>query len=549
MSFIKILKYTAALASVLVAGAVYSGSATNPVYSGSGGSVGPSGATMVTQKDGATQVGSTAIMDFTGNVTVTPSGNTATVDITGGGGGATTETSGVVHPTPVTPSTFIEDFAVGGVSNVPGTEFFFDTSTGMLHLNRAGAGIIVEPAAALGSGLFLGEASQGGTDGLTIAVDNTDWPSGLTCTVDSSGVWTGTGCVSFGSAGAVGQSLILSEAGGSETFTLETGSGDMLADQTCTLGEFGEVGPTCSLFNAFRDRTLTGLPSSSTKSVGEIWLEVNETVTISASGVQLPSNTTMTNQAKDTGNWSNYLTFDRIVNWHGVPTGTPQYDQCVTGLTQGNNVSNWWDANTSSALNSNVPPICTSEAALYVEPAYPVHAAFTTTFTGNAFDPTTLVWNTNPVTTDNRTGSYPTAVKITDDDANRTGSGGLSQVEIFDISPGLTGTTYEITASIVDFAGAGRCGIALYGGTSGLTLYLMVSTWAGNNLQTPSGGLLTPLNAPSTATTNITVTGAVSDALALWRTRPQTQIIDTCFWGLSDVTLLPQCWRPRCKHW
>ena len=79
----------------------------------------------------------------------------------------------------------------------------------------------------------------------------------------------------------------------------------------------------------------------------------------------------------------------------------------------------------------------------------------------------------------------------------------------------------------------------MYGGTSGLTLYLMVSTWAGNNLQTPSGGLLTPLNAPSTATTNITVTGAVSDALALWRTRPQTQIIDTCFWGLSDVTLLP----------
>ncbi len=123
--------------------------------------------------------------------------NELTVTFTGGSGsGGTNDTpsnSGSSNgETTVNDAT--NDFSIGGTGNVSGTEFFFDTSEGTLHLNHPGAKVIVEPHADNGSAMVLSEGTNDGSETYTLKVDDGGLADNYTCTIGSDGTWSGTGC-------------------------------------------------------------------------------------------------------------------------------------------------------------------------------------------------------------------------------------------------------------------------------------------------------------------------------------------------------------------
>ena len=187
-----ILKLTFASLILLVScvNPSYSGSTTNPVYSGSGGSVGPPGPALSTDDEGVQVEATTSTMNFTGaGVTATGAGNTVTVAIPGGGtgSGATTNTSGVIHST-ANPGT--DDFAIGGKNNIPGDPdqaSIWLNSNGNITLNVAGAGIDTVPALSTGEALVLEELGNGNGDTFTLQMGATDLTTSVTCTVQADG--------------------------------------------------------------------------------------------------------------------------------------------------------------------------------------------------------------------------------------------------------------------------------------------------------------------------------------------------------------------------
>ena len=92
--------------------------------------------------------------------------------------------------------------------------------TGNLIIETPGAGVIVTPQAAVGSGIVLSEMGNGvGNHALTLKLDDTDFPASLGCTINSEGFWSGTGCRGLGQSAYVwGSSTVTPTAGECQSY-------------------------------------------------------------------------------------------------------------------------------------------------------------------------------------------------------------------------------------------------------------------------------------------------------------------------------------------
>jgi hypothetical protein len=111
----------------------------------------------------------------------------------GGGGGETSKTGSVVHPT-----TASDDFAVGGTNNTPAdvnrAPFYFDVATGILHLTTPGAGVSIASDPSVGGFLELEENSSAvGGHSFKMELGATDLTGDVVCTISASGTFN-PGC-------------------------------------------------------------------------------------------------------------------------------------------------------------------------------------------------------------------------------------------------------------------------------------------------------------------------------------------------------------------